>query len=43
MTGWVLLATAPGVKQTELVLLPLATATSAGTPIPIPGTAFTAP
>lgn len=43
MTGWVLLATAHGVKQTELVLLPHAMANSAGTPIPIAGTAFTAP
>ena len=44
ITGWVELATAKGVKQTALVLLPHNTLKGgAGTPISIPGTAFAAP
>ncbi len=43
LTGWALLNAARGVKHTELVLLPHATANGAGTPIPIKGTAFSAP
>lgn len=41
--GWVLLAIAHTDKQTELVLLPHATATKAGTSIPTAGTTFSAP
>ncbi len=43
ITGWVLLAIAHTDKHTELVLLPHATATNAGTSIPIAGTTFSAP